>query len=365
MPTDAPDRHRLMQATDFPAQSATAGWKKIDLRRVAPRVAKAHAALTRLVGQGLQLPLSMPGAVLTLRQVPAQDLAWSAPLQLAGPMGRIELGQGARLLNALTGIDPAAMSADDGYPEWFVAALTGRLGGTALQGFHRIEAGGTPDPGVSVLQLSLSQQGHEFAVPARATPATWLSLIEATRRLPLRLPQAAYLDLAVDAVVRVARHRLPASALHRLEAGDIILPHGCHFAPDGTGAVRLGGRHWRVRYAAPCHLHLIAAEENLDHEHTEETAGLAGAEPEAQTQGAEVAVLDEVQMTISFELGRVSMSLGALRSLGPHTVLTLQDGAPESIALVCGGRTVGRGEAVDVDGVLGVRITQWSGSGGC
>jgi len=355
-----------MHATAFPTQSASAAWQKIDLRGAAPRVAKAHAVLTRLVGQGLQLPLPMPGAVLTLHQTPTQDLAWSAPLQLSGPMGRIEFGQGARLLNALTGIDPAATPGGDGsYPEWFVAALTGRLGGTALQGFHRIETVGQHDPDASVLQLSLSQQGHEFAVPARAAPATWLSLIEAARRLPLRLPQGPYLDLAIEAVVRIARHRLPASALYRLDAGDIILPQGCHFAPDGTGALRLGSRHWRVRYAAPCHLHLIAAEEKLDHDHTEETAGNAGEAPTTESQGTESAMLDEVQMTLSFELGRVSMPLGALRTLGPHTVLTLQDGAPESIALVCGGRTVGRGEAVDVDGVLGVRITQWSGSGGC
>jgi type III secretion protein Q len=52
------------------------------------------------------------------------------------------------------------------------------------------------------------------------------------------------------------------------------------------------------------------------------------------------------------------MPLGELRTLGLDTILT-HDGSTSSIAIRCGGRLLGRGELVDVDGTLGVRILEW------
>ncbi|WP_197034978.1 type III secretion system cytoplasmic ring protein SctQ [Herbaspirillum sp. RV1423] len=361
------------------------------LLRNAPRVSAAHARLTRLIGQGLQLPLPLPGAQLTLRLDQGAELPWSEVLSLSGPMGVFEIAQGARLLNALTGIDLAGLEPDGGvYPEWFVSAVSGRLTGTPFQGINRISCvDRTVHAAASTLQLSMFQQGHEIAMPLRAAATTWLQLLAGARRWPLRLPLAPYLGLASVNTVCIGRHDLPRSVLSKLEVGDIVLPRRLYFATDGSGTTRLAGRHWQVRYQAPCNLHIIAQENRLDTEDTFERhqdmaeakidadaeapsvasdpvpaspAAAAGPEPEYEPDSATAALLDEVHMTLSFELGRVSLPLAEIRSLGPATVLTLQGGGADAIAILCSGRAIGRGEAVDVDGALGIRITQWGGA---
>jgi type III secretion system YscQ/HrcQ family protein len=69
--------------------------------------------------------------------------------------------------------------------------------------------------------------------------------------------------------------------------------------------------------------------------------------------------LDEVALTLGFELGTVSLQLAEVRTLGRGAVLQLSGGSPASVAIVAGGRTLGRGEIVDVEGQLGIRVTQW------
>jgi type III secretion protein Q len=69
--------------------------------------------------------------------------------------------------------------------------------------------------------------------------------------------------------------------------------------------------------------------------------------------------VDAVPVTLHFQLGTVALPLGELRCLSEGAVVMLNGGSPAAIAIVAGGRTVGRGEAVDVDGSLGIRITQW------
>lgn len=97
------------------------------------------------------------------------------------------------------------------------------------------------------------------------------------------------------------------------------------------------------------------------HEH----AGLAGTDPGAAVPTATAAAgqagdpLDTMPLDLTFELGRLSLSLGELRTLGAGAVLLLDGGSPAAVAIVAAGKTMGRGEIVDVAGQLGVRLTQW------
>jgi type III secretion protein Q len=86
----------------------------------------------------------------------------------------------------------------------------------------------------------------------------------------------------------------------------------------------------------------------------------APAEEYAEAYAVESAEeVDAVPVTLHFQLGTVALPLGELRCLSEGAVVMLNGGSPAAIAIVAGGRTVGRGEAVDVDGSLGIRITQW------
>lgn len=367
--------------TDVASLAVAAPQRGARLLRDAPRVGPAHAALTRLVGRGLVQSLPMPGATLTV-QLAEIDHDWSAPLVLAGAPGVITIAQGARLLQALTGIDLGAAPADAGacYPDWLAAAVLGRLAGTPLAQFNRILSQAAPAsqaPSTSRLLLSLQQQQHALAFAACADAAVWLQLLQGGQWQPQRTAVAPYSALVLCQPLVLGRHRLPAAQARQLAPGDVILPDTLYFAVDGSGVVRLAGRFWQARYRRPGSVQLIALENRLEtelamqHPHADraetssgqddhDSAVVAGQQEEGdEAQALPEAALDEVQLALSFELGQLSLSLAELRTLGPHSILGVQGGKPDSIAIVCGGRTLGRGEAVDVDGALAVRITQW------
>lgn len=342
------------------------------LWRDAPRVGAAAAALSRRLGRGLRIALEAPAghpAELTVRLAAPEAALPPAPaLYLAGAAGPLRLDDGARLLRALTGLDLTAMADADGrYPDWFVAAVAGRLAGTPFDGVAGIGAeGAIGGHGACTLHLTLRQHSHAITVAAHAAPATWLAMLDGVAATRLRARLADFPGLVVAAPVRLGRHRLPASACRALAAGDIIVPASPCFDVGGNGVMHLAGAAWRVRYLAPGNLQLITLENIVDMDQSD--AGLdAGAAPaqheDTQADGAQDgAELDQVPLTLVFELGRIGLPLAELRTLAPHAILTLDDGGPRAIAIVCGGRTVGRGEVVDVDGALGIRVIQWGGA---
>jgi type III secretion system YscQ/HrcQ family protein len=65
----------------------------------------------------------------------------------------------------------------------------------------------------------------------------------------------------------------------------------------------------------------------------------------------------DVPVTLTVELGRVNLSLGRLADLKPGDVLELGRHSREPVELTSGGRLVARGELVQIDTELGVRIT--------
>ncbi len=67
---------------------------------------------------------------------------------------------------------------------------------------------------------------------------------------------------------------------------------------------------------------------------------------------------DAIPITLTFEVGRLEVTLGELRRLGPGSVLQLGRGAGELVTIAAHGRTIGRGELVEVEGAVAVRIVR-------
>ena len=82
-------------------------------------------------------------------------------------------------------------------------------------------------------------------------------------------------------------------------------------------------------------------------------------EPFASDDGNEHSDLDSVPVTLSFELGKASLPLADVRTLGQGAVVLFSGGSPASVAIVSAGQTLGYGEIVDVEGRLGIRVTRW------
>jgi type III secretion protein Q len=354
-----------------PAASAAATTARPRLPHGAS-VSPSQATLSQRIGRGCHTPVPAlaPDATLSLHPADAATIDWSATLRLSGAFGVIHVAQGARLLRALSGIDlgeqDAGASAD-----WLRAAVCGRLAGTPFGAVDALAPGGAHDDDAHItLRLTLRSASHCVATHARAAASDWLDLLDASDwRLEQRQPRH-FDDVALALPVRLARHRLPAHLLPTLKAGDVILPAGAAFACDGGGVVEWGPLRAQVRFQAPGTLTILALENRMDAAHWESATDYADAPLEgppgdtaaphrpddtALAPGA----LDDVGVTLDFELGHVATSFGALRALGVGSTLLLAQSNPVSIAIVCGKRLLGRGEAVDVDGQLGVRIIEW------
>ncbi|WP_028100962.1 type III secretion system cytoplasmic ring protein SctQ [Pseudoduganella violaceinigra] len=323
----------------------------MDLRK--GTVSAAGAALSRRVARGVCG--SHAGMILHLE--PADEgLRSSGCTALRGPHGLFYLDDGAALLHGLTGIDPrAAAPAPAAQREWMDAALLGRLGATPLGAMRSLQRDAAPpdDAGMAVMHVRLDDGTHMTATLACASAEAWLALLEHPAWRTKTLPLAAMDALRIPLPVHLGSHRLPASALQGIGVDDIILPACTRFDTRGEGRIPLGGLLAQVRYTGPGLLTILTLETQLNYDSKDETGG-------QQYAGEDDAALDQLPLALCFELGTLQLNLGQLRTLASGAVLQLAQGSSDSIAIVCGGRHLGRGEAVDVDGRLGVRITSWS-----
>lgn len=64
----------------------------------------------------------------------------------------------------------------------------------------------------------------------------------------------------------------------------------------------------------------------------------------------------DIPVTLSFEMGHKTVTLAQLRDLGVGSVLELASPVSMPIGLYVGGRKIGQGELVDVEGTAGVRV---------
>lgn len=66
--------------------------------------------------------------------------------------------------------------------------------------------------------------------------------------------------------------------------------------------------------------------------------------------------LEDLPVTLVFELGRTALSLGELKQLAPGAIVPLPEVAKETVDVIANGKRVGRGEIVRIGASLGVRV---------
>jgi flagellar motor switch protein FliN len=108
-----------------------------------------------------------------------------------------------------------------------------------------------------------------------------------------------------------------------------------------------------VSYSGGGHLTVTAP---LRHENTpREPIAVTTTTPNPDTQGSPAL---DVPVTLVVELGRVNLTLSRLAELKSGDVVELGRHSREPIELTSGGRLVARGELVQIDTELGVRVLQ-------
>ena len=177
----------------------------------------------------------------------------------------------------------------------------------------------------------------------------------------------------------LAKSRELASGFWRAEVGTIPMPRGLSRLRAGgvlpliggslggtvkspSGAMRLALRAGNTRYwfdAEPVANSgggrvVIQSEMHRELLPREPIAVTPSTDPSA---AASPASPTEIPVTLTIELGRVSVPLSRLADLKPGDVLELGRHAREPVELTSGGRLVARGELIQIDTELGVRVT--------
>jgi type III secretion system YscQ/HrcQ family protein len=87
------------------------------------------------------------------------------------------------------------------------------------------------------------------------------------------------------------------------------------------------------------------------------TTGRLSQPPEPKSAAADFAA--DAPLELSVELARFSLTLGELQRTQPGDVLITGRRIGEAVTLRVAGRAIAQGELVDVEGEIGVRITQF------
>lgn len=294
-----------------------------------------------------------------LRETPRESLfsTCSVCLDVQGAPGQLFVE--AAWLDALCGHLGLARSADTDWSQaapavrvfllsWILAGLLDRLG--ALFGdVPVLQAKAVrQDAGPGWRRLALISGADTDA----QTPCIWLDLPEsAFRRLPRE--GAVHRDgywhqFPVMASVQAGSQRLRLDQLASLKPGDIVLLskplEGLHLAltPALLADVR-----------AQAQGYVITNSWYIDERRE---VAVNTIHPEADAVHADL--LDQMTMQLVCEVGRISMSLSALKSLTPGSVLPMERRAGEAVDLIVNGQKIGQGELVRLDDALGVRVTR-------
>ena len=89
----------------------------------------------------------------------------------------------------------------------------------------------------------------------------------------------------------------------------------------------------------------------LEQAHVEEMQDLGFQELEPSGD-----VLKDIPITVSIELAQMQLTIAQIGAFKDGEVLELNKGPGELVDLLVSGRLIAKGELVDVDGELGVRI---------
>jgi type III secretion system YscQ/HrcQ family protein len=383
-----------------------------ELRRVRPfpfdrldRVAWSQVEATRVLGRHLPLPMperpaieALLGGPIAIRLsdayvFPSRELLFRLPGPPVPVLARIAASGGR---SALLAIDPVlalrlarrvlGLDGDGVVGAWgsgeqrALGALLAPLCdpvGARLEGYVLDDgeiAPLFPDPMVIGFDARVATPAGDGWV--RLLAPERLRLRAAPPRAPVEIePHAARLASApVRLTVEIGRTLLSRAELASMAAGDVVVfdrfgprpPLGgpvtlrlgrgrIHAHLDGEGITVVKGFELGV-------VHMDAPESTQSSLPPTATAATATStdrpDDKAPAGGARDALLGELPVEVACELGRVTLTGRELLELRPGAVLPVGRPLAGPIDLTVGGRVIARGELVDVEGEIGVRLTQ-------
>jgi type III secretion protein Q len=166
---------------------------------------------------------------------------------------------------------------------------------------------------------------------------------------PLAWDRIDHLQIPVSFVLANARLRL--SQINTLTKDDIVL-FDC--LPPQNGAelsiqVNVAQSPFWLAKKSGNHLVVQAKLEYSMEENAKKTV----------RENEEINDLEDIELELVFELGRMSMPLSEVRRIGPGYTFDLAGKLTQPISISINGGCIGSGELVKIDNRLGVRLTRY------
>lgn len=171
-------------------------------------------------------------------------------------------------------------------------------------------------------------------------------LIELAQDRPAADGGLAVDELPLTGRVELGRTWLSAAELGGLEPHDVVLIRRHQWDQDLVTIIISADLRYTARVADSA-LTIVAEEAVPSNE-----------ENEAQPPERALSDLEEVSVPVTFDLGQLDLTIGELRRVREGYVVNLQRPLDGAVALRVNGRLIGRGELVDIEGSLGVRVIE-------
>ncbi len=344
------------------------------------RLPGAQAELRRRIGRGLALDFQLGEhqGVLTLRQ--ANQACEQGSVTLTSDLGPLHLNHASALLSLLSSC-PALLpnhsdTAESGDHDWYWSLYNQCLSPQLREVFGHFS------PSTQALGDGLPCElevrlGEQFVLSEAQLPTSTLEqLLARPGWRPLSYRPSP--DWRLSTPLVLGRTALTMGQLKSLRRGDIVLPEQALFQPDGNGSLFLGRQrlHGRLETSPTPHFVITTLEETAMNAFASEFA----ADPIAPVLSADSTIddaietatedaiedtpleaadaFDDLPLSLTLNCGRLSLTLGELKTLGTGSVLSLGKGTPGFATLCHDDRPLAHGELVDVDGHIGLQITR-------
>ncbi|MCU1797594.1 YscQ/HrcQ family type III secretion apparatus protein [Pectobacterium polaris] len=342
-----------------------------------------HARLRSTLATGLALPFIRDGLAgrLLLQLANAREQAGeSSTAQASGwrsDIGDISLTDPFPVLSLLSDCPLLPLTEDDdAAQEWYwtlynqslnpvLRALVGEIYPLDRSQREQDSTEQHSEDAALCAWLSVSWNGMTVRSQMQAVDAVWLALFSRADWHRQRRALPAGTTIAIP--LTLAEAVLPLSALCHLRTGDLILPNRPWFTPSGEGTLsastlRLRGT-LQLTELAP-YTFTVTDMETVSMPPSATDTMLA--DPHSEASALEFTLMSDnvtenlppLPVTLHIRCGSLTMTLTELQHLASGSVLTLRDVVPGQAWLYHGDIALASGDLVDVEGRLGLQITQ-------
>jgi type III secretion protein Q len=182
----------------------------------------------------------------------------------------------------------------------------------------------------------------ELSLP-KVPPVAWTTGNELVLRLP----------------IVVAEIGVTFDELRQLNAGDVVLLAG--MTAQNASQVRLAISPRRVIIAEIDGQKLTVARVGKAMSANDAASDADKPSADGSSTVVPAAALEELPLRLVFDLGELELSLAELRTMVPGQVIDLARQPGNAVRVSINGRRIGAGEIVEIEGRLGVRITELTG----